>query len=297
MPVKFKDMSKKSKDLLSKGFDANSSVSVTAKASNGVKYTANIKSKGEKAVAGDVGAEFKHSSGFEVKKLAVSNDGKLSSDINLTGVVDNTTFGLSVVLLPLDLLADDGKGKEKAEVNVRHEHEKFSAGLTVSPVGPTSASLDLSVAAIDNVVIGGSYQGHLDDAWEHSEAQAAISYSTGDSAVALGASKLFQKFQLSGFHQHNADLAFAASVGLTREDPRKASISVGAAYNLDADTSVKAKLDVPSASTDDASLSLSFKQKINANVRLTAASKIDLDPNGDDLFGANLALGLELGAL
>lgn len=295
MPVKFKDISKSANDLLGKGFNANSELTVKAKASNGVTYTTKIQSKGEGNVAGNVNAAFNHSSGFNVKKLEISNNGQLASDIDLTGVVDNTTFSLGVVILPLDLLADDGR--EKVEVGVQYQHEKANVNVTVSPVAPTSAAVALSVAAIDNVVIGGSYKGQLDDTWQHTDAAVGARYSAGNSTVALVASKMLQSFTLTGHHQQNADLAFAAAVKVARSNPRQASISVGADYKLDADTTVKGKVDVPNGSTDGASASLSFKQKINSSVRLTASSNLNLDPNGDDLFGANLALGLELGAL
>lgn len=295
MPVKFKDISKSANDLLGKDFGSNSQLTVKAKASNGVTYTTKVQQKGERAVAGNVGASFKHSSGINVKKLEVSNNGKLASDIDLTGVVDNTTFSLGVVILPLDLLGDDGR--EKVEVGVQYQHDKANVNLTVSPVAPTSAALDLSVAAIDNVVVGASYKGQLDDTWQHSDAAVGARYSAGNSTVALVGSNMLQNFTLTGHHQSNADLAFAASVKIARSNPKQAAIAVGSSYKLDADTTVKGKLNVPNGSTEGATAALSFKQKINNNVRLTASSNLDLDPNGNDLFGANLALGLELGAL
>eukprot|EP00350_Pseudokeronopsis_sp_OXSARD2_P000268 CAMPEP_0170561508 /NCGR_PEP_ID=MMETSP0211-20121228/55221_1 /TAXON_ID=311385 /ORGANISM="Pseudokeronopsis sp., Strain OXSARD2" /LENGTH=295 /DNA_ID=CAMNT_0010877161 /DNA_START=15 /DNA_END=902 /DNA_ORIENTATION=+ len=295
MPVKFKDLNKSANDLLNKGFDSDNSVSVKTKASNGVTYTAKVQSKAEGKVSANVGAAFKHSSGLNVKKFEFGNNGKLSADFDLNDVVDNATFSLGVVLLPLDLLAADGH--EKVELGVRYTHEKANANLTVSPIAPTSAAFDLTVAPIDNVLVGGSYKGELDDTWTHKDIQAGASYASGDSAVALVASKSLSVFTVSGFHQLDADLAFAGSVQIKKENAREAAATVGASYKLDADTSVKGKIQVPHGSLDDTSATISFKQKINGNVRVTATSKIDLDPNGDDLFGANLALGLELGGL
>lgn len=292
MPAKFADLSKKAKDTLNKGFDANHSVKVNTKASNGVAYSASVSAKGDGKVNGKVGAAFSHSSGFNVKKLEIANNGTLTSDVQLTGALDDTTFNLNVVMQPLDL---SGAG-EKCEVGVEYAHEKAKLTLAVSPLLPTSAALSLLVKAHKNVLIGGAYAGQLDDTWVHTSDNVGIGYENGDSIVTLTSGSFFNKFTLNGFHQFNNDIAFAATVDLDRANVSNAAVTVGGSYKVDADTSVKAKVNVPNGSTDGATASFGFNQKINANVRLTAASRVRLDPQ-DDLFGTSFALGLEFGSV
>jgi hypothetical protein len=292
MPAKFADLSKKANDTLNKGYDSNNSVKVNTKTANGVSYSASVASKGNNKIAGKVGANFSHSSGLNVKKLEIANNGTLASDVTLTGAVANTTFNLNVVMQPLNL---SGAG-EKCEVGLEYAHEKAQVTLSVSPLLPTAANASVLIKAHENVLIGGSYAGQLDDTWVSKSDNVGLGYTTADSIVTLNSSALFSNFTLSGFHQYNSDIAFAASVGLNRSNPSNASVTVGGAYKIDADTSVKAKVSVPNGSTDGATASLGFNQKINANVRLTAASQIRLDPQ-DDLFGASFALGLEFGSV
>jgi len=290
MPVKYADINKKTKDVLNKGFDTNNSVKVSTKAPNGVTYNAQVNGKGSGRIAGKVGAKFNHSSGFNMKKLEIANNGTLTTEVSLTGAVDNTTFNLDVCLQPLDL---SGAG-EKCEIGLDYAHDKARATLTVSPLLPTSAALSLCVQAHDNILIGGSYAGQLDETWVHNADNAAISYTSAGSNVALTTSSFFNKFTLSAFRQHSADLAFAASVGLDRSKPSSASVTVGGTYTIDANTSVRAKVNVPNGTTDGATASFGFNQRLNNSVRLTAGSTVQLDPT-DDLFGASFAMGLEFG--
>eukprot|EP00591_Stephanopyxis_turris_P000377 CAMPEP_0195525138 /NCGR_PEP_ID=MMETSP0794_2-20130614/25397_1 /TAXON_ID=515487 /ORGANISM="Stephanopyxis turris, Strain CCMP 815" /LENGTH=292 /DNA_ID=CAMNT_0040655515 /DNA_START=101 /DNA_END=979 /DNA_ORIENTATION=+ len=292
MPAKYADLSKKAKDTLNKGFDSNNSVKVNTKASNGVGYSASISSKGNGKISGKVGAKFSHSSGFNVKKLEIANNGTLASDVTLTGAVDNVTFNLNVVMQPLAL---SGAG-EKCTVGLDYAHDKAKVTFAVSPLLPTAASISALVQATDNILVGGSYSGELDDSWVHKSGNVGLGYSSGDSVVTLGSCSFFNKFHLNAFHQHSQDIAFAATVGLDRSNISNASVTVGGTYSVDADTTVKAKVSVPKASTDGATAAFGFNQKLNSNVRLTAASTVNLDPQ-DDLFGASFALGLEFGSV
>jgi hypothetical protein len=292
MPSKFADLAKKALDTLNKGYESNHSAKVTTKASNGVTYTGSVNSKGNGKLAGKVGAAVKHSSGFNLKKLEIANNGTLASEVALEGAVDKTTFNLNVVMTPLDL---SGAG-EKCEVGLEYAHEKAQLTLAVSPLLPTSAALSVLIKAHENVLIGGSYAGQLDDTWTHTSDNVGIGYLNGDSTVTLTSASLFNKFSLTGFHQFNKEIAFAASVDLNRANPANAAITIGGSYQVDADTSVKAKINVPNGSTDGATASIGYNQKINANVRLTAASQVRLDPQ-DDLFGASFALGVEFGSI
>jgi len=292
MPVAFKDLSKKANDALDKGFDSANSVKVNTTSANGVKYSAEIKSKGSGKVAGKVGASFKHSSGFNVKKLEIANNGTLTSDITLTGAVDNTTFNLGVVMRPLAL---PGNG-EKVEVGVDYAHEKAQATLKVSPLDPTGASLSILAKVHDNVLVGGSYAGVLDDTWVHSANNVGLGYTNGNANVSLNAASSLSKFTIGAHLQHSNDIAFAARVGLTRANPSAAAVTLGATYKIDADTNVRAKLDVPNGSTDGATASFGVNQKISNNVRLTAATTVQLNPDAE-LFDASFNAGLQFGSV
>lgn len=292
MPTSYKDLGKSAADLLNKGFDGNNSVKVTTKAPNGVTYNAEVKAKGGNKIAGKVGAKFKHSSGLNFKKFEIANNGTLSSDITLEDAVDNATFNLNVALQPLDL-SDFG---EKCEVGVKYNVDKVNFSLNVSPLLPTSVDASLVVKATDNVLVGGVYGGQLDDTWNHKKDGLSVSYSDSSATVAVTSSAMFSQFGVSAFRQHNADIALAADLKLTRENPGSAALTVGGSYKIDGDTSVKAKVNVPKGSAEGSTASLGFNHKLNSTVRLTAASQIQLDPQ-DDLFGASFAMGLEFGSV
>lgn len=292
MPGLFSDLSKKANDTLNKGFDSKNSVKVTTKSANGVTYNAQINSAGAGQVAGKVGAKFKHAdSGLNVKKLEIANNGSLTTQVNLEDQVDNTTFSVDISCAPLS-----GKCLKKASVGLDYSHEKARVTVGVSPLQPTAANVSILVKAHDNILIGGHYAGNLDDTWKHTADNVGLGYTTADNIVTLTSSKFFEKFTLAGFHQHSSDIALAATVAVNRQNPSNADITVGGAYKVDADTSIKAKVDVVGGTTAGSSLSLGLNQKINSSVRLTAGSKISLDPQAD-LFGASFALGLELGSV
>lgn len=292
MPALFKDLSKKASDTLNKGFDSKNSVKVTTKSANGVTYNAQINSAGEGKIAGKVGAKFKHGkSGLNVKKLEVANNGSVTAQVNLEDKVDNATFSVDVACNPLS-----EQCLSKAVLGLDYTHDKARVTVGVSPLQPTAANLSILIKAHDNVLIGGSYAGKLDDTWKHTGDNVGIGYTTADNVVTLTTAKFFEQFTLAGFHQHNSDIALAATVGLSRSNPASANITVGGSLKVDADTAIKAKVNVPSGTTAGSSLSLGLNQKINSSVRLTAGSKISLDPQAD-LFGASFALGLELGSV
>jgi len=292
MPAVFKDLAKKASDLLDRGFGQKNTVKVNTKAANGVKYKGEVKSGSNGKISGKVGASFSHSSGIAVKKLDIANNGTLDLEVRLTGAVDNTEFGLNALLLPLKL----PDGDEKCDIVIDHSHDKARVQLLVSPVQPTAVKISGLFQVTDEILAGGEYAGHLGDSWVHDDDNVGLSYTSGKNVVSLASAKKFNNFNLKFFHQHDDDLALAAAVGLNRVDPTKASLSLGGAYTIDKDTSVKAKLSVPTANTKDATASFGFSQRLNSRVKLTAASTVDLDPQ-NDLFGATFNLGLEFGSV
>lgn len=292
MPGLFADLAKKATDTLNKGYDSSHSVKVTTKSADGVTYTAQINSAGDDKVNAKLNAKFKcKQSGLNFKKIEIANNGSLKTQVNLEDKVDNTTFSVDCGCAPMS-----GKCLQKATVGVDYSHDKARFTLNVSPLGAIAANLSLLIKAHDNVLVGGSYAGQLDDTWTHTADNFGVAYTTSDNTVTFGSAKFFNDYSVTAFRQHNADTAIAASVGLSRDAPANANITVGLAHKIDADTSVKAKVNVPSGTTAGSTLSLGLNQKINSSVRLTAGSKINLDPQAD-LFGASFALGLELGSV
>jgi hypothetical protein len=292
MPTSYKDLGKSAKDLLGKGFDGNNSVKVSTKAPNGVTYNAEVKAKGGNKIAGKVGAKFKHSSGINFKKFEISNNGTLASDVTLEDAVDDVTFTLNVAMQPMDL-SDLG---EKCEVGLKYNQDKVNFGVSVSPLLPTAVDASLVIKATDNILIGGTYGGQLDDTWVNKKDGISVSYSDAGATVALVSSGTFSKFGLSAFRKHDDKISLAADLQLTRANPASAALTVGGSYKIDGDTSVKAKINVPKGSAEGSTASLGFNHKLNSTVRLTAASQIQLDPN-DHLFGASFAMGLEFGSV
>lgn len=293
MPRLFKDLAKAVNDALNKGFDTATSVKVTTSTSSDsskVKYTADVKAKGD-AVNGKLTASFKTDSGLNFKKFEISNTGALSSLVHLTDAVDNTTFTLDCNLQPLRL---SGKG-EKCEVGVDYAHEKARISVVVSPVLPSSAAVTALVKACDGCVVGGAYSGKLDDTWVHTRADAGLAYHSAGSVVSLSTSDFLQKFTLGAHLQHCKTLAFAARVGLNRANAGSADITLGAVHNIDNDTTLKTKLSVPTGSVADSSVSVGFSKRLSKDVKVNVGSAISVGTT-DGAHSASVGLGLELGS-
>lgn len=292
MPVQYKDLSKKANDALNKNYSNANSAKVSTTAANGVAYTVELKSSDSSSVSSKLSAKFKHSSGINVKKLEINNKAKVAADIALENAVDNATFNLNVVMEPL---TSPGSA-EKCTVGVDYAHEKAQIGLNISPFGPTGATLSALINPADNVLVGGVYAGELNDSgWTQTTLNAGLGYTSSDNIVTLTSNNCFSNFTLSAFRQHSADIAFAARIGLDSANPNTASFTVGGTYVVDANTKVNGKFDVPNGDVASSSLSVGYNQKLNSNVRLTAATKLQVGNGGAQSSG--LALGLEFGSV
>jgi hypothetical protein len=291
MPVKYKDLSKKANDALDKNYSNANSAKLSTKAANGVAYTAEMKNSGS-SVSSKLSAKFKCTSGINVKKLEINNKAKVSADIALEGAVDNATFNLNVVMEPLT----SPGAAEKCTVGVDYAHEKAQIGLDVSPFGPTGATVSALLNPVDNVLVGGVYAGNLNESgWTQTQLNAGLGYTSSDNVVTLTTGNSFSDFTLAAFRQHSADIAFAARVGLNSANPNSASFTVGGTYVVDADTKVNAKFDVPNGDISSSSVSVGYNQKLNSNVRLTTATKLQVGTGGPQSTG--FALGLEFGSV
>lgn len=285
----FKDLSKLVNDALNKGYDTVTSVKLSTKANNDVKYNAELKAKGS-SVAGKVGASFKTKDGLNIKKLEISNTGALTSQVNLEDAVDNTTFTLDVHLQPLRL---NGNG-EKCEVGLDYCIEDARVSLLVSPVLPSSASLSMMAKACSCGVIGGVVSGKFDDSFVTTQADVGFAYHSEGALVSLSTGDFLDKATLGAHLQHSSDLAFAAKVGFNCTNPSNADITLGAVHKIDNNTTLKAKVHVPSGEVSTSNVSIGISKRLSADVKVNVGSVISVaEESGahSATFGASVELG------
>jgi hypothetical protein len=295
----FKDLGKKAKDLLGKGYetDAKKTVKISTKSSDGVTYSAEGVTSGN-TLKGKVGFALKHADGLTIKKLELNNSGVLNTEVTLDKAVDNVQFALNATLQPLNTESNDS-----AEVGVTYTADNFTANLKVSPLGNQSASANVLFKQ-DDFSAGASVTAGMTSGEEASVEVSGydfgLGYSYDNSVATLLLTKQLSQAKLGFFRKHSSDLSFAATVttDLTQSDaPAAPAIEFGGAYIVDADTKIQAKLTAPSASTDNASASFSYAQQLNANAKLTVTSVVHLDYNEpENFFGSDFGVSLAFGA-
>lgn len=290
MPVLFKNLAKAVNDALNKGFDTVTNIKLTTKSDNGVKYTAEVKAKGS-SVSSKVGASFKGGDGLDFKKIEIANNGALTALVNLEDVVDNATFNLDVHLQPLRL---NGAG-ERCLVGVDYSHEKARVSLTMSPVLPTAATISAVIKATDNLAIGGLYSGEFDDSVTTTQAKCGLAYTTEGSTVSMVSGDFLESYTIGAHVQHSKCLAFAARVGLDKTTPSNANVTLGLVHNRNADTTLKAKISVPSGLASSSNLSIGLSKRLSKDVKVNLGSVIGLDNSGGN-HTASFGMGVELGA-
>jgi hypothetical protein len=286
----FKDLGKKAKDLLGKGYETDGKKTLKlSNTSNGIKYSVEGTTKGNK-LTGNVGVSLKRDDGLTIKKLEVSNKGVLTTDVTLDKAVENVQFTLNAILEPLNQQVQN----EKTEVGLTYFADKFTANLKVSPLANQSASANVLYNQ-DNVSVGVSVAAGIGNE-ENAELDVTaydfgLGYNHDNSIATLHLTKKLSHAKFSFFRQHSPDLAFAASISTAltpSNEPKAPSLEFGGSWGA-----YQAKLTAPSASTENATASFSYKQKLNANADLTLSSVVHLDSNEpQNFFGGEFGMSL-----
>jgi len=300
MSILFKDIAKKANDLLGKNFttDSKKKFSVKTATAGGITYKAEGTISGDK-LAGKIGAEIKHDSGFTVKKVELNNKGELTSEITLDKAVDDVRFTLDVKLAPLETVDP----KEETKIGVIYTQPDYKASVQVSPLDPTSAKASVCFNK-DGFNVGGT--GYVEYDTEAGEVSKhgygfGVGYSADNSVSAIKLSKcpsdnnVLTGYQFSFFRQHTDAIAFAATLG-GKINPKEgqspsARLQFGGSYKVDSSSTLYAKLSAPNGTTAGSKASFNYDSQLSDSTKLGVTAVVGLDGSSAPAFGVNLGFG------
>lgn len=255
----YKDLGKTAKKLLNDDYIyGNKKVQLKTKTSNGVTYTSTgVLSGKDDSLSGDLSCKYSLSGASMTTKLFTS--GKMTHET----VLDNT----GVKGLKLTVLGGLGP-KQTLLATGEFVNAHVAAVVAANCLGNPSVHPALTVG-MHGVTAGVS--GDFDvEAKEMKNIDGVINYSTGKEheATVMFLNKA-SKIKFSYSHVMSPDLSVAAEFLYDRSGDAKL-LTMGTKYTVDADTTVKAKIDNAGA------VSLSYVQEIRKNTTLTVCSKFDV---------------------
>jgi len=301
MSILFKDIAKKANDLLGKNYttDSKKKFSVKTATAGGITYKAEGTISGDK-LAGKIGAEIKHDSGFTVKKVELNNKGELTSEITLDKAVDDVQFTLDVKLAPLEAV----NPQEETKIGLIYSQADYKASLQVSPMDPTSAKASICFNK-DGFNVGGT--GYVEYDTEAGEVSKhgygfGVGYSADNSVSAFKVSKcpndkenVLTGYQFSFFRQHTDAIAFAATLGGKINPGKDASPSArlqfGGSYKVDSASTLYAKISAPNGTTASSKASFNYDSQLSDSTKLGVTTVVGLDGSSAPAFGVNLGFG------
>jgi len=233
-PVKFSDLDKDAKDLLSKNFCFGLiKLEATTKSLHGADFTVDGTNNTESgSVLAGLQAKYKHKDFTFTEKWNTNN--LLTANFVLE---DNLVKGLKT---DFDVSYSPATGKKTAALKAAYKHEYVH----------TTHDLDLDFAGpvVHNSMVVG-YKGWLlggqasydTGAKKVSTNSLSLSYHGDDIRIHSGVTD-FSKYHGSVHHKVCDNLSAAASLGFTM-DAASPSLTVGAHYKVDSDTFYKVKVD------------------------------------------------------
>jgi len=289
-PPLFKDISKRATDLLTKEYPSEEKkFEWKGTTTNGVTIETNLVQKGEAAIVGTITPSYKYKE-YGVTVLGEFNTNK---DIKLETSVENQVVdGLKATL------TGEQKGKE-AFATVAGEYKHPKATL--------NGSVDFGKSK-GNTLKGNTVFGH--NGWllglsgeyflggENQELKlfnTTIGYTQKDLDVTVfgrivgaGGENKTDKNEIGATYYHNVrdDFSFGGELcfDATANSDSKPKLSLGAAYKLQEDTTLKAKVDTTGV------LGFSYSQKFSKNSKLIIGAKMDtLSGKNNTTMGFNIA--------
>lgn len=314
----FKDIGKAAGDLLGDDhFFFNKKVKVETKASNGSKFTFNKDMSDGGSSDGAVA--YKHSSGINLKKLQVTNGGKVNVEAEVAeAVCKGSKLYMKITTLPeaCNKYVKKKLVQETGTLGLKYDDKTYAVDASVNVLCADAPALAASVVAtglgMDGLSVGAdmSYKTSLDTLGEGNPSAGGKLGSAAKGLQVDGAtpmSKIPYKlnvqyavpkdFSLAAvftgqkntldikYHQVLAsECEVAATVGLNLADKAaKPTLQVGGSYQLDKDTTVYGKF---SSCSNEVALAVS--QALNANVQLNMATAISMSDMKSQKFGCGL---------
>lgn len=263
-PVAFSDLSKASKDLLTKDFPlGQAKLEVKTVTANGVNLTV---TGNQDSKTGFVSSEAKIKYSDFTKGLVLTN-----------AITTNNLLSLQVELenkaakgVKLDVLAGylpiTGAKNINAKVYYKHDLAHVRAGADVFK-GPI---LNMDFVAGQNGVFVGGETGYNVEKGTAIKQNASVAYFHRDFTAALHSTNSFGSYAATYYQRVNPDVEIGANVSWDSKATTNAvNLEVGTKYFLDRDAFVKAKIN------NQGKLGLAYTQTIKPGVKLGLAGSFD----------------------
>lgn len=261
----FESLGKKAADLLSKGYDAGKlKVSAESSASNGVKFSADGKTKlgTDDPVEGSLKVTYKNKEkGIKVDEKWETS-GKVSSTVTASDVgVDGLELALGV-----SYEEENNKASQSGKLTVKFANEHAAVGVVGKMVRGSKPTIDVDLTAGHAGFIAGVAAGH--DGANRKPVDVKVSYVERPVQVTFSGENNFGTLGLSFYHEVSSCWNTAGAVSWER-GTSKPKIEIGGECKCDGGSKVKAKVD------SDAQVSCSMTQDIHSGVSATLSCSTD----------------------
>jgi Eukaryotic porin len=261
--------------LLNDDYIFDKKVQVKTKTQNGMTYTSTaIQSAKDDSLAGDLELKFSPAPGAAVtSKLFTS--GKMSHE----AVFDR----LGVEGLKLTLLGGVSSKSNVGVSTLEYQHKSATCTAAVDAIANVAYVTGTAGTAALTVGVDGQYD---TAAKELRECNVALNYSDGkESETTVTTLNKGESAKLAYSHAIRPDFSVASEFFYDRRADAKL-VTIGAKYDVDQDTTLKAKI------TSDGLVSASYIQEIRANTTLVLCQKFDVrNPDkASHKFGLSLVI-------
>jgi voltage-dependent anion channel protein 2 len=296
-PVLFKDLVKRSDDLLTKEFPSDKSenkLEWKGEEKNNISQDVTLTQKSDGSILGVFAPKYKY------KEYGATFTGELRTNREFKVEVGLEDMFSKVKGLKTTLSAET-KGEDLVDtLSVEYKHDyaaastSFDYGQSNGSTIKASAVVGISTATTSGIQLGTSVDYFLGSNSDSilKEIQGQLTYGTPEYDIGVfGKIQNEKDSSILGakyFQKVNSDLSVASEVSFdTQNADAKPKLSFGSQYRLDADTYVKGRFDTAGK------LGLSWNHKVGGNAKLTVAATLDtnnLGAKSASTFGFTLSL-------
>ena len=239
IPPKYANIGKHSKDVFKKKFDYVHTLKTSHRSPNGVQFESGVQGPAGGAVRGYVKASAASVYGYT-----------LEGEANTDASADTKASIKSASLYP-GLVVAATATSNKAGLNYTGEvefvHDAFTVtGEVKSDLSKHAAKVSVS-AGYDGIAIGGIVATDLTNGADVTDYNVGLEYIQPTYVASLYTEQQAETATVSYYQRVSQQHALAAAVKVNIAGDKSAALTLGTDYVLDATTSVKAKVEVPSA--------------------------------------------------
>jgi len=275
-PGLYADLGKKASDLLTKEFPDKTKFEVKTKTASGLNFEASMTRNADGSIFGLVNPKYKFAShGVEA---SLSLDTKRNSKLEVSA----TDF-----LPGLKSTVTASSDSESVKLDMEYKHEYLTFGTSLDFLGPKGNTLNASgVIGLDGLALGlqAEYLYAGADNSKFTSASGVASYSGNDFVASVLTRNKGDIIGGTFYQKINSRAAVGAELTVdVKKQAESPVFTIGGAYDLDADTTVKGKFNT------EGKISFSWAQRVHKHVRVVLGSQI----NTNNLSGSgNHSIGL-----